>query len=134
MALPGPEFLSVEVVYAPPGAVEVFAVKLAQGACARDAVIASGVLQAYPALRIDALDLGVFNRPCGLELVLKNGDRLEIYRPLQIEPKAARHLRVAARRKAESAARSAPASGDRSGATGGTAGSSSVKERPKPAR
>jgi len=82
--------------------------ELPQGATVRDAVAASGLLVHLPGLAIEALDLGVFNRVCEAERQLEPGDRVEIYRPLQIDPKAARHLRVAARRKAEASARQSP--------------------------
>jgi len=117
------DLVRVDVVYAlPPGAARadaatsgglpiavahpvVVTVELAPGATVRDAVLASGLLQHLPGVAVDALDLGVFNRAARPERLLEPGDRVEIYRPLQIDPKAARHLRVAARRKAEARAR-----------------------------
>lgn len=87
---------------------------LPSGATASDAVRASGLLVHLPGIPIERLDLGVFNRPCPPDRVLAPGDRVEIYRPLRIDPKAARHLRVAARRKAESRARQE--TGDQRGA------------------
>lgn len=125
--------LRVDVVYAPrpdaggadgvtaggvPAAVAhplVVTLELVPGATIGDAVLASGLLQHLPGVPIEALDLGVFNRAATAERLLEQGDRVEIYRPLQIDPKAARHLRVAARRKAEARARGA-ASGAVSGA------------------
>ena len=106
----------VRVVYAQPKAADppgsppephlwVVDLQLPLGATVRDAVAASGLLQCLPGTPIEALDLGVFNRACTLERLLQPGDRVEIYRPLQIDPKAARHLRVAARRKADARAR-----------------------------
>lgn len=94
-------------MYAPAGVVRVFAVELPAGACVRDAVAASGLLQEFPDLSLDTLDLGVFNRPCTPDRPLHAGDRVEVYLPLRIDPKQARHLRVAARRKADAQARSA---------------------------
>jgi putative ubiquitin-RnfH superfamily antitoxin RatB of RatAB toxin-antitoxin module len=125
MAPPKAEILTASVVFAPPGEVREFRVRLPAGASVRDAVVASGVLQAFPQLALGALDLGVFNRPCTPERLLHEGDRVEIYRPLLIEPKAARHLRVAARRQAEASARPGPAA---AGAAAPAPG------RPKPAR
>jgi len=135
MAMSNPERLAVSVFYAPapvagaqPGAPavapRVFVVKLelAPGATVGDAVAASGLLVHFPGIAIEGLDLGVFNRACGPERRLLPGDRVEIYRPLQIEPKEARHLRVAARRKADARARQAPRGGaGREGEPGGKA-------------
>jgi putative ubiquitin-RnfH superfamily antitoxin RatB of RatAB toxin-antitoxin module len=114
MAPSTPERLAVRVVYAPaptdaapaprPWVVDL---ELAGGACVGDAVAASGLLQRLDGTPLDALDLGVFNRRCSAERLLQDGDRVEIYRPLRIDPKDARHLRVQARRKAEAQARQA---------------------------
>jgi len=79
--------------------------ELPLGATVRDAVAASGLLVHLPGVAIEALDLGVFNRACTPQRQLEQGDRVEIYRSLQIDPKAARHLRVLARRKADARAR-----------------------------
>jgi putative ubiquitin-RnfH superfamily antitoxin RatB of RatAB toxin-antitoxin module len=105
MASAPPESLDIRLVYAPPGRVREFALTLPAGSRVGDAIVASGVLREFPELSIDTLDLGVFNRPCTPEQLLHEGDRVEIYRPLQIDPKAARHLRVAARRKADAGKR-----------------------------
>lgn len=85
------------------------ALDLAPGATVGDAVRACGLMAHLPGQTLETLELGVFNHPCTPDRVLAPGDRVEIYRPLQIEPKAARHLRVAARRKAETRARHAAA-------------------------
>ena len=87
------------------------ALDLPPGATVGEAVLASGVMEYLPGLAPERLDLGVFNRPCTVDRVLAPGDRVEIYRPLLIDPKAARHLRVAARRKAEARARQAAGAG-----------------------
>jgi putative ubiquitin-RnfH superfamily antitoxin RatB of RatAB toxin-antitoxin module len=47
-----------------------------------------------------ALDVGVYGRRCTPDRPLAPGDRVEIYGPLHIDPKAARHQRVAQRRGA----------------------------------
>jgi putative ubiquitin-RnfH superfamily antitoxin RatB of RatAB toxin-antitoxin module len=123
MAPSTPDCLRIQVVYAPPpevpgaatapaGGASVAAVRpwtvtldLPRGATVRDAVLASGLLEHFPGMAMEALDLGVFNRACSPNRGLEHGDRVEIYRPLQIDPKAARHLRVEARRKADARAR-----------------------------
>lgn len=53
----------------------------------------SGVLQKYPALRLDALDVGVWGKPAELGQGVHDGDRIEIYRPLTVDPKVARRTR-----------------------------------------
>ncbi|HEU0204919.1 MAG TPA: RnfH family protein, partial [Burkholderiaceae bacterium] len=87
------------VAYCPPGEVWMREVLLDPGATLLDAVRASGVLQAFPALAENALDLGVFNRPRSAQDPLRDGDRIEIYRPLTIDPKEARRIRADVRRR-----------------------------------
>jgi putative ubiquitin-RnfH superfamily antitoxin RatB of RatAB toxin-antitoxin module len=107
MAASSPERLAVRVVHALAGQVCVVDLDLPRGATVGDAVGASGLLAQLPGVALQTLDLGVFNRRCGPERALQDGDRVEIYRPLLIDPKAARHLRVAARRTEAARARQA---------------------------
>ena len=53
----------------------------------------AGVLQKYPALRLDTLDVGVWGKPAELAQGVQDGDRIEIYRPLTVDPKVARRTR-----------------------------------------
>ncbi len=68
---------------------------LPEGSRAADALAASGVLNECPELQaLDAdLLLGVWGRACELSQVLKNQDRVEIYRELRVDPKVARRER-----------------------------------------
>jgi putative ubiquitin-RnfH superfamily antitoxin RatB of RatAB toxin-antitoxin module len=43
---------------------------------------------------LEALAVGIFSTPCALDRIVKNGDRIEIYRPLQNDPKEARRQRA----------------------------------------
>lgn len=63
------------------------------GATARDAVLASGWHEASPGPEPSAPELGVWGRRCGPEHVLREGDRVEVYRPLLVDPKVARRER-----------------------------------------
>jgi len=95
--------LSVKVVYCPPDTVWAREVRLEEGATLRSAILASGVIGAFPDLRIEALDVGVFSRRREMDEVLKDGDRVEIYRPLLVEPKEGRRRRAELRRRKPSA-------------------------------
>jgi uncharacterized protein len=53
-------------------------------------------------------DVGIFGEPCGRDAVPRDGDRIEIYRPLRSEPKESRRARAAARRAAPGPASSRP--------------------------
>jgi putative ubiquitin-RnfH superfamily antitoxin RatB of RatAB toxin-antitoxin module len=87
------------VVYLHPGLQWEKAVELRPGSSLRDAVLASGVLSVAPELTEAPLDLGVFGRPWPADRLVRDGDRVEIYRPLIIDPKESRRLRAALRRK-----------------------------------
>lgn len=78
--------MKVEVVRALPHAAEVASVDLPAGATVRDALAACGV----PAGRL----VGVFGKRVALDHRLSDGDRVEVYRPLAIDPKEARRRRA----------------------------------------
>ncbi|TBR39280.1 MULTISPECIES: RnfH family protein [Dyella] len=87
--------IAIEVVYAPAyGTVFRRMLNLAKGATVAAALEASGVAEAVPGFVADPAQLGVFSRKVGLEYVLRDGDRLEIYRPLTLDPKEARRRRA----------------------------------------
>jgi putative ubiquitin-RnfH superfamily antitoxin RatB of RatAB toxin-antitoxin module len=85
--------LAVEVVYAPaPHQIDLTSLQLPAGANVATALQASGVLQRH-GLPVDALRVGVWGRACTLEQPLRERDRVEVYRPLTVDPKEARRQR-----------------------------------------
>lgn len=85
--------LQIEVVYCPsPGINDVTRLQLAEGATVADAVQASGVLERH-AVPAEGLKLGVWSKPRDAASLLRDRDRVEIYRPLTVDPKEARRLR-----------------------------------------
>ena len=83
----------VEVAYAAaPHQVDLLPLTLPAGSTAIDAVRASGVLQRH-GLDEAALALGIWGRACMPEQPLRDRDRVELYRPLQVDPKEARRQR-----------------------------------------
>ena len=98
-----PSAITVEVAYAEPARQLIVSLEVPPGTTALQAVRQSGIRREFPALAAEArLELGIFSKKCPPEAVLRPGDRVEIYRPLLIDPKAARRLKaeVAARRQA----------------------------------
>jgi putative ubiquitin-RnfH superfamily antitoxin RatB of RatAB toxin-antitoxin module len=93
------ELLAVEVAYSPePGRVERWALRLPAGSRVADAVRQSGLLSAHPGLELDALSVGVWGTLRGLDHPLREHDRVEVYRPLKVDPKEARRLRYRSHR------------------------------------
>lgn len=82
------------VVYSPvAGQVIEVRVSLPQGATARDALHASGLAALHDGLGGSGDDWGVWGTPVRPEQVLVAGDRVELYRPLKVDPKSARRER-----------------------------------------
>ena len=92
--MPEPARLRVCVACAGPGRVFVRELELPAGAKVGDAIAASGLREAWPELEIGAGRIGVFARKPGFDTPLHDGDRVEIYRPLKIDPKDARRKRA----------------------------------------
>jgi putative ubiquitin-RnfH superfamily antitoxin RatB of RatAB toxin-antitoxin module len=70
------------------------ALELAAGATAIEAIRASGLLERFAELDLSVQRVGVWGRPCPLDALLRDGDRVEIYRPLVMDPNEARRLRA----------------------------------------
>ena len=89
----------VEVAYsATARQVERVALDLPAASTVGDALRASGLLERH-SLVPGALQCGVWGRRCPLSQVLREGDRVELYRALTVDPKEARRLRYKAQRK-----------------------------------
>jgi hypothetical protein len=76
-----------------PGTVEETALRLPADATVLDALEAGGLLARDSELELEGLAVGVWGRLRPLDAALRDGDRVEIYRPLQVDPKEARRLR-----------------------------------------
>lgn len=89
------ETISVEVVYPLPQKQEIFTVRLAVGATVRQAIEASGVQQKYSEIDLAKNKLGIFAKLVKPDVLLRDKDRVEIYRPLIADPKEVRKQRAA---------------------------------------
>jgi putative ubiquitin-RnfH superfamily antitoxin RatB of RatAB toxin-antitoxin module len=90
--------LSIEVVYALPSGEDAVTLTLAAGATVAEAVRASGVLERHPEIDLGRHRIGIFGRVVVAQAPLRDGDRVEIYRPLTIDAKEARRRRAFKRR------------------------------------
>jgi len=90
-----PEFPGIEVAYALPGRQRVVHLPLERPMTAEEAVRASGLLEEFPELAGQVLALGVYGRRVDRQHVLRAGDRVEIYRPLKVDPRDARRRAAA---------------------------------------
>ncbi len=82
--------LKVEVAYAGPDRQLIIPMTVPAGTTAREAVERSGMLDRFPEISLEQNNLGIFGAQVAPDRVLEAGDRVEIYRPLQMDPREAR--------------------------------------------
>lgn len=85
----------VEVAYALPKQQVVLPLKVAEGTTAEQAIRVSGILARYPEIDLAENKIGIFGKLGKLDAVLREHDRVEIYRPLIADPKEIRRQRAA---------------------------------------
>jgi uncharacterized protein len=84
----------IEVVYAGTEAQYIAAVDLGQGATVADAIAAARGTREFAELDIAGLRVGIFGRFADPSTPLQDGDRVEVYRPLKVDPMQARRRRA----------------------------------------
>lgn len=95
----------IEVLYCPrPGVTDSTFLPRVEPATVAAALQASGVLQRH-GLDAGQLHVGVWNHACEPDRLLRDGDRVELYRALTVDPKEARRLRYKRHRDAARSAR-----------------------------
>lgn len=94
------DMVRVQVCHALPGHSFLVDLSLPAGATIREAIEASELLQQFPELDPGSTKLGIFGKLRPADTVLRDGDRVEIYRPLQADPKETRRRRAQHRREA----------------------------------
>lgn len=91
----GKDSLRIEVAVAWPELQVLIPLQLPAGATVGDAIERSGVRERFPELEIRDDRVGVFAEKRRLADSLRDGDRVEIYRPLKIDPRTARRQKAA---------------------------------------
>ncbi|HTM64049.1 MAG TPA: RnfH family protein [Gammaproteobacteria bacterium] len=86
--------MRVEVAYALPECQEIIALEVEAGSTVRQAIEQSGILRRFPEIDLTRQKVGVFSKRRDLNDILEPGDRVEIYRPLTIDPKDLRRVRA----------------------------------------
>lgn len=89
-----PQMITVEVAYATAARQDVIEVSLPPGADLRQAIVASGITERFPEIDLETARVGIFSKPARLSTIPADGDRVEIYRPLRVDPKEARRQRA----------------------------------------
>jgi len=91
------EMLQVTVCYAAAGFEYLEPMQVRDGTTIGEAIELSGVLQAHPDINLSTQPVGIYAKKKTLDTVLRERDRVEIYRPLVADPKESRRKRAAKR-------------------------------------
>lgn len=87
--------INIEVLYALPQEQVLLRVQAPQGATVDEAIRLSGVLEKHPEIDLASNKLGIYGKLSKSDTVLRDRDRVEIYRPLIADPKEVRRQRAA---------------------------------------
>ncbi|HZA96863.1 MAG TPA: RnfH family protein [Burkholderiaceae bacterium] len=90
--------LRITLAYCAPGVEDISELQVPPGSTVRDAIEAAQIRVRRPELK-DSVDPGIWGRRCSLDQLLTDGDRVELYRPLTIDPMEGRRARAELRRK-----------------------------------
>ena len=86
--------IEVQVCYALPDSSFLRSLSVPAGTTVEQAVAQSGLLQAIPGIDLAINMVGIHGKRKPLDTVLREHDRVEVYRPLQADPKEARRRRA----------------------------------------
>ena len=85
-----PEYINIEVAYARPDRQLVLPVSVPAGTTVEQAIELSGIMRRFPEIDPENLVAGIFSKRAKPDHVLTAGERVEIYRPLQADPREVR--------------------------------------------
>ncbi len=86
--------IHIEVLYALPDVQSLIPVQVTEGATVEAAIRASGMLESFPEIDLATNKVGVFSKLVKLDEMVRDKDRVEIYRPLIADPKEVRRKRA----------------------------------------
>jgi putative ubiquitin-RnfH superfamily antitoxin RatB of RatAB toxin-antitoxin module len=86
--------ISIEVVYALPDEQTLFRQSVPEGATVAEAIKLCGILEKYPEIDLNINKLGIFGKLAKGDALLRDRDRIEIYRPLIADPREVRRKRA----------------------------------------
>jgi len=88
------EQLAIEVVYGTPTRQEIISCTVEPNTTLEQAILASGIVEEFPEIDLTVNNVGIWNRAAKLTDIVKDLDRIEIYRPLLADPKEVRKRRA----------------------------------------
>jgi len=93
------ESIKIRIAYALPQRQFVQEIEFDRPVTVAEALKQSRVFEEFGELQLEEVSVGIFSRPVSMDAELGDGDRVEIYRPLEVDPKEARRLRAAAKKR-----------------------------------
>ena len=91
--------LSIEIIYATIKEQKILCLDVDDDCDVETAIKQSTILEKHPEIDLSTNKIGIFSRVCKLDEKLHDKDRIEIYRPLLIDPKEARKQRALKKKK-----------------------------------
>jgi putative ubiquitin-RnfH superfamily antitoxin RatB of RatAB toxin-antitoxin module len=88
--------LNLEIVYLSSNRQFIIPLNLPAPCVIQQAITLSGILTLCPEIDLSKHKVGIYSKTVSLEQIIQDHDRIEIYRPLQIDPKQARLVRAKA--------------------------------------
>ena len=86
--------MRVEIVFALPERQELLEIDVEEGATVADVIARSGLSRHFPGQDFATLQAGIWGKIVARDELVREGDRVELYRALEIDPKEARRLKV----------------------------------------
>ncbi len=86
--------MQVEIAFARPDQQLLLTVQVPEGATVARVIDASGLARQFPDEDLAVLQAGIWGRPAGRDRVVREGERVELYRPLEMDPREARRLKA----------------------------------------
>lgn len=90
--------IEIELVFASAERQRLLAIQAGAGVTVAEVISQSGIDLYFPGERIDELAVGIWGKLVGRDHIVRDGDRIELYRPLEIDPREARRQLASAGR------------------------------------
>lgn len=91
------KLVNIEIAYGTKIKQVIIPLAIACGSTIAEAIQVSGILRQFPEIDLRQNEVGIFSRKRHLSDPVSHGDRIEIYRPLTLDPKEARRIKAKAR-------------------------------------
>lgn len=95
------ELVNIEVIYALEDEQKILRLSVAKKSTVAEVIKQSGILKLYPQIDLDQSQCGIYSHVVTMEQIVKEGERIEIYRPLICDPKEVRKQRALAAKQAK---------------------------------